>query len=106
MLLSNDDSLTIDHFNLQKLATEVVKVKIGVTPVIMNNAFDMVHSSDNNRNETTFWSKNIHTARYDNETESHIRTKILNLLPNKCKMSTTLEEFKVKGERKNFLKNC
>ena len=56
-LLSKDNSLTIHHSNLQKLGNEVFKVKNGVTPVIMSNVFDIVHSSYNFRNKTKFRTK-------------------------------------------------
>ena len=50
-LLYKDNLLTIYHCNLWKLATEILKVKIGVAPVIMSNIFVMAHSSYNLRNE-------------------------------------------------------
>ena len=58
------NSFNIHYCNLQKLVTEDFEVKIGLAQVIMNEVFDIVHSSNNLRNQTTFRSKNIHTIKY------------------------------------------
>lgn len=67
-ILAKDNSLTIYHGNLQKLATGIFNVKVGTELVIMSNVFDIVDCSRNLRNKTKFISKKIHTTKYGTET--------------------------------------
>ena len=67
-ILAKDNSLTIYHSNLQKLATGIFNVKVGTELVIMSNVFDIVDCSCNLRNKTKFISKKIHTTKYGTET--------------------------------------
>ena len=41
-LLNKDKSVTIHQRNLQQLAIEIFKVKIGIAPTIMNEIFTFV----------------------------------------------------------------
>ena len=41
-LLIEDNSLNIHHRNLQKRVTEIFKVKNGLSPELMNNAFEFI----------------------------------------------------------------
>ena len=46
-LLEKDDSVTIHHKNLQKLATEMYKVKCKISPTPMQNLFkEKTHQYD------------------------------------------------------------
>ena len=49
--------------NLQKLAIEIFKVRLGIAPEIMKNVFPIVENPLNLRNETKFKSRNVHTVR-------------------------------------------
>ena len=67
-LILKDNFFRIHHRNLQKLASEIVKVKLGFAPEVMKNVFPIIESSYNLRNETKFKSRNVHTVRYGTET--------------------------------------
>ena len=64
----NDNPFKIHHRNLQKLAIEIFKVKLGLAAEIMNNVFPINQSPYDLRNKTKFKSWNDHIAWYDIET--------------------------------------
>ena len=43
-LLIEDNSLNIHHINLQKLLTEIFKVKNGLSPELMNDVFEFIEN--------------------------------------------------------------
>ena len=47
-LLNKDKSVTIHQRNLQQLAIEIFKVKIGIAPIIMNEVFTFVENNTYN----------------------------------------------------------
>ena len=63
-LLFKDNSFRIHHRNLQKLAIEIFKVKLGIAPDIMKNVFPIIENPYDLRNETKFKSRNVNTVRY------------------------------------------
>ena len=67
-LILKDNFFRIHHHNIQKLASEVVKVRLGFAPEVMKNVFPIIESSYKLRNETKFKSRNVHTVRYGTET--------------------------------------
>ena len=67
-LLLKDNSFRIHHCNLQKLANEMFKVMLGLTPDIMKNVFRIIENSYELIKETKFKSRNVHTVRYGIET--------------------------------------
>ena len=69
-LLLKDNSFKVHHRNLQKLAIEIFKVKLGLAPEIMKNIFPIIENPYDLRNETKFKSRNVHTVRYGIETAS------------------------------------
>ena len=75
-LLLKDNSFRIHHRNLQKLALEIFKVKLGLAPEIMKNIFPVIENPYDLRNETKFKSRNVHTVRYGIETASFVAPKI------------------------------
>ena len=95
-LLNLDNSFTVHHRNLQKLAIEMFKVKHNMSPIFMNNVF-----SDNSnpyyiRNAPEFNTSNIRTVYNGTETISFRGPKTWALVPNEIKNSKTLPEFKNK----------
>ena len=54
-LLFKDDCFRIHHRNLQKLAMEIFKVKLGIVFPIIENPYDL-------RNQTKFKSRNVNTV--------------------------------------------
>ena len=61
-LLFKDNSFRIHLRNLQKLAIEIFKVKVGIAPDIMKNVFPIIENPYDLRNETKFKSRNVNTV--------------------------------------------
>ena len=61
-LLLKDNSFRIHYRNLQKLAIEIFRVKLGLVPKIMKNIFPVIENPYDLRNETKFNSRNVHTV--------------------------------------------
>ena len=94
-LLERDKSVTIHSRNLQILATELYKVKHGLSPKIMNNVFPMNPSIYNLRN-SDFKTENVRTVHYGTDSLSFLGPRIWKLVPLEVKSSTTLQVFKSK----------
>ena len=90
-LLEIDNSFTIHHRNIQKLAIEIYKVINSESPSIMKNVFPL---TNNLRSKNPFRTYNVHSVHYSTETISYIGSKIWALVPEKIKQSITLAEFK------------
>ena len=95
-LLELDHSVCIHHRNLQKLATEIFKVKNNISPVFMKNVFPETSNHYNLRTEPEFMTSNIHTVSNGTETISFRGPKTWSLVPKDIKNSKTLSEFKFK----------
>ena len=95
-LLTLDQSFTIHHRNLQKLATEMFKVKHNLSPIFMKNVFSDSTNHYNLRNAPEFSTLNIHTVHYGTETISFRGPKIWSLVPLEIKNSKSILEFKNK----------
>ena len=93
-LLNKDDSVSIHHRNLQKLVTEMYKVKNKLSPSIMNNVFEEQHIPYSLRNDNTWASSNIRTVYNGTETISFRGPKTWQLLPDNIKESKSLYDFK------------
>ena len=90
------DNLKIHHRNLQKLAIEMFKVKLGLAPEIMKIFFPIIENPYELRNETKFKSRNVHTLRYGIETASIVVPKTLSSIPRSYKGCSSANEFKAK----------
>ena len=95
-LLRKDNSFTIHHRNLQKLATEMYKIKNDRSPTFMKFIFPNRKISYNLRNINPFQSTNVRTVYYGTETISFRGPKIWALVPDEIKNSTSLTLFKRK----------
>ena len=103
-LLNQDKSLTIHQRNLQKLVTEVYKVKAGLAPAIVNDIFCFTETNYLLRRDK-FKTKTPRTVLYGIETASYIGPKLWDALPADYKNVNSLDEFKMKI--KNWVpKNC
>ena len=95
-MLSLDNSFTIHHRNLQKLATEMYKVKHNLSPIFMKDVFPESTNPYNIRNAPEFDTFNIRTVFNGTETISFRGPRTWSLVPNEIKCSTSLLEFKNK----------
>ena len=95
-LLNLDNSFTIHHRNLQKLATEIYKVKHNLSPIFMKNIFRESTNPYNIRNFPEFQTSNVRTVYNGTETISFRGPKTWSLVPNEIKNSTSLSVFKNK----------
>ena len=71
-----DKSITINHRNLQVLATELFKVHHGLTSELMNNIFRKWDVMYDFRNDSTFETRNVKSVFYGSETISSLGPKI------------------------------
>ena len=95
-LLTMDNSYTIHHRNVQKLATEMYKVKNDLSPSFMKLIFPASTPHYHLRKESIFKTDNLRTVRYGSETISFWGPKIWESIPNGIKNSKCLQEFKSK----------
>ena len=80
-LLQKDNSFTIYHRKIQKLALEMYRDKHHIAPKIMCILFHEANVPYYLRQEVSFRSWNVKTVLYDTETLSYLETKIWNLVP-------------------------
>ena len=95
-LLTQDKSFTIHDRNLQKLATEMFKVKNNLCPRFMHSIFPEAVNTYNLRNNPSFRTENIRTTYNGTETLTYRGPRTWDLVPNNIKQSITIEEFKIK----------
>ena len=95
-LLAKDKSFTIHHRNLQKLVTEIFKVKNKSAPSFMNTIFPASINPYNLRNANDFKTSNVHTVHNGTETITYRGPKTWSLVPENIKNSKSLSEFKAK----------
>ena len=95
-LLRKDNSFTIHHRNLQKLATEMYKIYNNISPDLMKLIFPDRTVSYNLRHKNPFLNANIKTVFNGTETISFRGPKIWAQIPEEIKKSKSLMEFKVK----------
>ena len=95
-LLDLDDSMTIHHRNLQKLATEMYKIKNNLSPQPVKDIFNEAKNNYNLRYEKYWELDNARTVFYGTETLHYRGPKTWDLIPSSIKNSVTLNEFKNK----------
>ena len=100
-LLILDKSFCVHHKNLQKLATEMFKIKNSISPVLMLNLFPSIENAYNFRNQRCWESHYVRTVGYGTETLLFRGKKTWQLLPESIKKIKSLAEFKIKV--KNWL---
>ena len=70
--------------NLQYLATEIFKVKNSLSPIIMNEVFNLKKSENYNlRSGIHLPSRNMHTAHFGTDTISSSRPNLWKLISDK-----------------------
>jgi len=95
-LLIKDNSTTIHQRNLQLLATEIFKVKQGLSTGLTDELFQFVEKPYNLRNNGSLKRKIDKTVNYGSESLSSLAPKIWELLPTSIKEETILSKFKAK----------
>ena len=95
-LLDLDNSMTIHHRNLQKLATEMYKVKNNLSPIPMKEIFNDCVNNYDLRSKRCWELCKVRTVYYGTETVRFRGPKTWDLLPQNIKDSITLSEFKSK----------
>ena len=99
-LLAKDKSVTIHNRDLQQLAIEIFKVKMGISPIIMKEIFNFSDNNNYNLRSGTHLSRPIvHTIYYGTESITNLGTKIWELVPQNIKEATSLSSFKNKVKK-------
>ena len=116
-LLKLDKSVSIHYRNLQYLLTETYKVKMGLSPPIMNDILTLDETASYNlRSGVTVTRRNIRTNKFGFETITTIGAVLWRNLPNDIKNSDSLNIFKHRIKQwtpdncpckicRNFIKN-
>ena len=76
--------------------TEILKIKNGLLPELMNDFFEFIEKPYSLRTTSHFRSRKIRTTKYGTETPSYLGPKLWNLVPNEYKTIESLEDFKAK----------
>ena len=95
-LLIRDKSFSIHDRNLQKLATEMYKVKNNLVPSFMHSIFPDAHVCYNLRNNPSFKTENVRTTHFGTETLKFRGPKTWDLVPTYIKEAESLRDFKSK----------
>ena len=95
-LLKLDNSFTVHERNLQKLATEMYKVKNHLSPLPMQNMFSEQNSSYELRSERCWEVPRVRTVNNGTETIRFRGLKTWEMVPSEIKGATALTEFKNK----------
>ena len=95
-LLDLDDSMTIHHKNIQKLAIEMFKIKNNLSSPLMKKIFTENNNICDLREKRCWESTNVRTVQYGTETISYRGPKTWDMVPQSMKGSISLAEFKNK----------
>ena len=99
-LLEKDNSVSIHHRNIQKLAIEIYKVLHGFSPPILNDIFVPVSRPYNFRRNDTLQRRRVNSVRRSIESASFLGPKIWDLVPSDIKLSQSLSIFKTKIKKR------
>ena len=94
-LPEKDKSVVIHTRNLQYLATEIFKVKIGISSTIMTEILKFCDNTTHNvRNDQVLERRRNRTTNFGAESTSTLGPKIWALVPENLRQSTSLNSFK------------
>ena len=93
-LLDKDNSVTIHHKNLQRLAVEMYKIKNHLSPLPMQALFNEDVDQYDLRNKKSWEAGNVRTVIYGTETIRNMGPKTWDLVPTEIKELNSLLEFK------------
>ena len=91
-LLIEDNSLNIHHRNLQKLVTEIFKVKNSLSPELMN-VFEFTEKNTLPTNNLAFQVEEDPYNTYGIETPFYLGPKLWNLVPYEYRTIESLADF-------------
>ena len=92
-LLERDNSVTIHHRNLRKLAIEMYKVKNNLSPIPVQEIFKQQDNTQGLRGDKDWEIPKVRTVNNGLETIRYRGPKTWGLLPKEIKASKTLTEF-------------
>ena len=95
-LLGLDNSITIHHRNLQKLAIEMFKIKNNLSPPLMKKIFNENSNTYDLRDKRWWEPTNVRTVHNGTETVTYRGPKTWDMVPQDIKDSVSLAEFKSK----------
>ena len=81
-----EKSVTIYKRNLQQLAIEIFKVKMGISPIIIKESFNFCDNNNYNLRSGTHLSRSVaHTTHYGTENITNLGEKLWELVPQNIK---------------------
>ena len=90
-LLQKDKSVSIHIKNLQRLATEIYKVKNGLSPEIMKEVFIFHENCNYNlRSGTHLANRKMHIAYFGTDTIANLGPKLWKIVPDEIKNASPL----------------
>ena len=92
-LLRKINTVSIHHRNLQRLATEIIKIKNNMAPEILNEILQNRTSSYNLRKNSSFYVRKVHSVYHGTESLSSLSSKIWELVPEDIKQQKSLNIF-------------
>ena len=95
-LLQRDNSVSIHERNLQRLATEIYKVKNDLAPPFMKTIFPDSQNTVNLRYQPSIQTFNVKSVYKGTETISFRGPQIWAMIPDNIKFVQSLSEFKAK----------
>ena len=95
-LLEKDNSVTVHHNNLKRLAIEMFKIKNNQSPLPVQELFKKHTDLYDLRNKRCLEIENIRTVHFGTETVRFRGPKTWDMLPSDIQESNTLDEFKSK----------
>ena len=95
-LLCKDNIVCIHHRNIQASATEIFKIKQGISPEIAKDISQERSLPYNLRNNVNFTTYNVHTVTYGIDSIRHLGPRIWNLVPKEIQDLQDLKLFKQK----------
>ena len=95
-LLIKNKSVSIHQRNLQLLATDIFKVKNGVSTGLTEDNFHFVNKPYHLRNNRILFRKRNRTVFYGTESLSSLAPRIWELIPQSLKDETQLSQLKLK----------
>ena len=93
-LLRKVSATTLHQRNVQRLMTEIFKVKTRIASELMNRVFEFADVPYNLRSHSKCNHSIPCTERYSIETASFVGLKLWDKVPTEIKTSKSLEEFK------------